>query len=157
MSDSERDYILTRAGAEKLKAELDELRGPKREALAKRLHFAIKQGDLSENADYTAAKEEQGFLEGRIQEIETILRKATVVDQPASNDVVAVGSTVVIAWDGQDPETYYLVGVTEANPRQGKISLESPIGRALIGHRVGEVAEAETPTGPKRIKILEIR
>lgn len=156
MSREERDYILTREGAEKIQAELEELRGPKRTALAKRLRAAIKQGDLSENADYIAAKEEQAFLEGRIQELEAILRVSEIVDQPASKDVVGVGSTVLIALDGREPETYHLVGVTEANPREGKISHESPIGSALMGHRAGETAEAQTPAGTIKLKIIEI-
>jgi transcription elongation factor GreA len=157
MSKDEREYILTRDGAKKIQSELDELRGPKRLALAERLHAAIKQGDLSENADYISAKEDQAFLEGRIQELEAILRISTIVDQPASRDQVGVGSTVVVALDNRPPETYHLVGVTEANPREGKISHESPIGRALMGHRAGDTAEAQTPGGTISLKVLEIR
>jgi transcription elongation factor GreA len=157
MSKDERDYILTREGANKIQAELEELRGPKRTELAQRLRAAIKQGDLSENADYIAAKEDQAFLEGRIQELEAILRVSEIVDQPASKDVIGVGSTVVIALNGHDPETYHLVGVTEANPREGKISHESPIGKALMGHRAGDTARAETPGGTIELKIVEIR
>ncbi len=157
MSRDERDYILTREGAEKIQAELEELRGPKRTALAKRLRAAIKEGDLSENADYIAAKEEQAFLEGRIQELEAILRFSEIVDHPVSSDIVGVGSTVVVTLNGRPPETYHLVGVTEANPREGKISHESPIGRALMGHRAGDTAKAETPGGAIELKIIEIR
>jgi transcription elongation factor GreA len=157
MSREEREYILTREGADKIQSELEDLRGPRRTALAKRLRAAIKQGDLSENADYIAAKEEQAFLEGRIQELEAILRVSEIVDQPASKDIVGVGSTVVVALDGREPETYYLVGVTEANPRQGKISHESPIGSALMGHRAGDTAKAQTPAGTIDLKIIEIR
>jgi transcription elongation factor GreA len=157
MSKDEREYILTREGADKIKTELEELTGPKRTALAKRLRAAIKQGDLSENADYIAAKEDQAFLEGRIQELEAILRVSEIVDQPASKDQIGVGSTVVVAFDGRSPETYHLVGVTEANPREGKISHESPIGSALMGHRAGETAKAVTPAGTIQLKILEIR
>jgi transcription elongation factor GreA len=157
MSKEEREYILTREGAEKIKEELEELRGPKRLALAKRLRAAIKQGDLSENADYIAAKEEQAFLEGRIQELEAILRVSQIVDRPASKDEIGVGSTVVVVLDGRPPETYHMVGVTEANPREGKISHESPIGRALMGHRAGDIAEAQTPGGTIKLKIVEIR
>ena len=157
MTKDERDYILTREGADKIQTELEDLRGPKRTALAKRLRAAIKQGDLSENADYIAAKEEQAFLEGRIQELEAILRFSEIVDEPASKDIVGVGSTVVVALDGHEPEIYHLVGVTEANPRQGKISHESPIGSALMGHRAGETAEAQTPAGSIKLKIVEIR
>jgi len=148
---------LTREGAAKLKAELAELRGPKRDALAKRLRHAVQQGDLSENADYISAKEDQGFLEGRILELETILREAVVVDPPQASDEVALGSTVVVAVDGGSPETYQLVGMKEADPRRGKITHESPIGRALMGRRVGDTVEAVTPGGALRLRILEIR
>jgi transcription elongation factor GreA len=148
---------LTREGSAKLKAELAELRGPKRDALAKRLRHAVQQGDLSENADYISAKEEQGFLEGRILELETILREAVVVDPPQASDEVALGTTVVVAVDGGSPETYQLVGMKEADPRRGKITHESPIGRALMGRRVGDTVEAVTPGGALRLRILEIR
>ncbi|MGA9532993.1 MAG: transcription elongation factor GreA [Anaerolineales bacterium] len=157
MAREERDLVLTREGAAKVEAELKELEGPKRQDLAKRLRFAIKQGDLSENADYIAAKEEQAFLEGRIQELKAILRKATIVDERTNTDEVGVGSTVVIAEDGRPQQTYKLVGATEANPREGKISNESPIGRALLGKRVGNTAIATTPAGEIEMEVIEIR
>lgn len=157
MAQEERDLVLTKEGAAKVKAELAELEGPKRQDLAKRLRFAIKQGDLSENADYIAAKEEQAFLEGRIQELKAILRQATIVDERTNSDEVGVGSTVVIAENGRPDQTYKLVGATEANPRDGKISNESPIGRALLGKRVGDTAVATTPAGEIEMKIVEIR
>ena len=146
---------LTQEGAKKLEAELAELTGPRREELARRLRSAIQMGDLSENADYHKAKEEQAFLEGRIQEIEAVLRTAVVVEKSRS-DVVSVGSTVTVQEENLDPETYDLVGAKEADPRNGKISNESPIGRALMDHKVGEVVEAETPGGKIRFKILKI-
>jgi transcription elongation factor GreA len=152
-----RPLYLTPEGAAKLRADLEDLRGPKRQALAKRLRHAIQQGDLSENADYISAKEEQAFLEGRILELETILREASVVDTPTTSDVVDLGTTVVVAEAGREPETYLLVGLKEADPRQGKISHESPLGRALMGKRVGDTAEAVTPGGTIRMQILEIR
>jgi transcription elongation factor GreA len=151
---TQRTY-LTQEGEKKLRAELAELTGPRREELAKRLRSAIQMGDLSENADYHKAKEDQAFLEGRIQEIEAVLRTAVVVKKSRS-DVVAVGSTVTVQEDNFDPETYYLVGAKEADPRNGKISNESPIGRALMDHKVGDVVEAETPGGKIRFKILKI-
>jgi transcription elongation factor GreA len=150
-------YYLTPEGQAKLKAQLEELRGPRRTALAKRLRAAVQQGDLSENADYIAAKEEQAFLEGRIQELEIVLRNATLIEEGASGDEVAIGSTVVVASDGQPAETYQLVGIKEADPRNGRISHESPIGKALLGHRVGEIARAETPAGVIEFKIIKIR
>lgn len=146
---------LTPEGETKLRAELAELTGPRREQLAQRLRSAIQMGDLSENADYHKAKEDQSFLEGRIQEIEAVLRTAIIIEKTHS-DVVTVGSHVTVREEGFDPETYYLVGAKEADPRNGKISNESPIGRALIDHRVGDVIEAETPGGKLKFKILKI-
>ncbi|MEW6567548.1 MAG: transcription elongation factor GreA [Chloroflexota bacterium] len=154
---SEREIYLTPEGAQQLRAELAELRGPRREALAGRLRHAVQQGDLSENADYIAAKEEQAFLEGRIQELENILREAIIVEAGGSRTEVTIGATVVVAVDGGGTETYQLVGVKEANPRQGKISHESPIGLALMGKRVGDVAMAHTPGGIIEMRVVEIR
>ncbi len=150
-------HYLTAEGAERLKNELDYLKGPAREQLAQRLRAAIQQGDLSENADYIAAKEDQAFLEGRIQELTTILSNVQIIDETKTNrDVVDIGAHVTIQEEDFDPETYYIVGPKEADPRQARISHESPIGRALIGHRVGETVTAETPNGAIRFKILKI-
>lgn len=146
---------LTPEGEAKLKTELAELTGHRREELAQRLRSAIQMGDLSENADYHKAKEDQAFLEGRIQEIEAILRTATVVEKKQS-DVVIIGSHVTIQEDGFDPETFYVVGAREADPRNGKISNESPIGSALMGHKVGDTVDADTPGGKTRLKILKV-
>jgi transcription elongation factor GreA len=146
---------LTPEGAAKLEAELKELTGPRREELSQRLRSAIQMGDLSENADYHKAKEDQGFLEGRIQEIEAVLRTAIIVEKRHS-DVVTVGSTVTVQEDSFSPETYYLVGAKEADPRNSKISNESPIGKALMDHKVGDVVEAETPGGKLKFTILKI-
>ncbi|GAB4488593.1 MAG: transcription elongation factor GreA [Anaerolineales bacterium] len=147
---------LTAEGAEKLKLELTELKGPQREALAKRLREAIQMGDLSENADYHKAKEDQAFLEGRIQELEYILSAAQIIDSTVATDVVRVGVTVTVQEEDFEPETYYIVGAKEADPRAGKISNESPIGRALMDHKVGDVVEAQTPGGVLKLKILKI-
>ena len=146
---------LTPEGAEKLRAELKELTGPRREELSQRLRSAIQMGDLSENADYHKAKEDQAFLEGRIQEIEAVLRNAIIVEKTHS-DVVTVGSTVTVQEDAFSPETYQIVGAKEADSRNNKISNESPIGRALMEHKVGDLVEAETPGGKIRFKILKI-
>ena len=147
---------LTAEGAEKLKTELAELKGPQREALAARLRDAIQMGDLSENADYHKAKEDQAFLEGRIQELEYTLGNAHIVDGTARKDVVSVGMRVTVQEGDFDAETFYIVGAKEADPRSGKISHESPFGRALMDHRIGEVVEAQTPGGAIRLKILKI-
>lgn len=150
-------HYLTAEGAERLKNELEYLKGPAREQLAQRLRAAIQMGDLSENADYIAAKEEQGFIEGRIQELTQILSNVQIIEEKKSNrDVVDIGSHVTIQEDDFDPETYYIVGPKEADPKQSRISHESPIGRALLGHRVGETVTAETPNGSIRFKITKI-
>lgn len=146
---------LTPEGETRLKAELEELTGPRRQELAQRLRAAIQMGDLSENADYHKAKEDQGFLEGRIQEIEAILRMAVIIENKHS-DVVTVGSHVTIQEAGYPPETYHVVGAKEADPRNGKISNESPIGRALMDHRAGETVQADAPDGKIEFKILKI-
>jgi transcription elongation factor GreA len=147
---------LTPEGEEKLKAELEELKGPKREDLSQRLRSAIQMGDLSENADYHKAKEDQGFLEGRIQELESILRNTVIIEKAAGQDFVFIGAHVTIQEGNEEPETYHLVGPTEADPRKGKISHESPIGRALLDKKVGDVAQAEAPGGTIKFKILKI-
>ncbi len=157
MPNQKREIFLTAEGAERLRAELEELRGPKRAALAQRLRHAVQQGDLSENADYQTAKEEQAFLEGRIQELEEVLRLAQIVESPESPDVVRIGTTVIVAEGEAEPEEFQVVGIKEADPRRRRISHESPIGMALLGKRVGETAVARTPAGEIRMKILEIR
>lgn len=152
---AQKEQYLTPEGEKKLRTELAELTGQKREEIAQRLRSAIQMGDLSENADYHKAKEDQSFLEGRIQEIEAILRTATIIEKKQS-DVVTVGSKVTIQEDNFDPETYDLVGAKEADPRNGKISNESPFGKALLDHKVGETVEAETPGGKIKLKILKV-
>ena len=147
---------LTPEGEAKLKAELEDLKGPRREELAQRLRSAIQMGDLSENADYHKAKEDQGFLEGRIQEIEAILRNSVLIEKTVSSDMVSIGSHVTIQEEDFDPETYHIVGPTEADPRKGKISHESPIGVALMNKKVGQIAEAQAPGGKIKFKILKI-
>jgi transcription elongation factor GreA len=147
---------LTAEGAEKLKAELADLKGPQRTALALRLREAIQMGDLSENADYHKAKEDQAFLEGRIQELEYTLSNAHIVDGTARKDVVSVGMHVTVQEEDFDPEIFHIVGAKEADPRNGKISHESPFGHALMDHKVGDVVAVETPGGKTRLKILKI-
>ncbi len=147
---------LTQEGITRLNAELQELKGPRRTELAKRLRSAVQMGDLSENADYHKAKEDQAFLEGRIQEIEYMLRNSVVIEKNAAAGTVGIGSHVTIQEAGQPEETYHVVGPKEADPRNGRISYESPIGRALVDHRVGETVEVETPAGRLKFKILKI-
>jgi transcription elongation factor GreA len=147
---------LTPEGADRLRAELAELTGPRREDLAARLRAAIQMGDLSENADYHKAKEDQGFLEGRIQELEYILSNAVMIEKNGDHEVVAIGSHVTIQEADEPPEIYHIVGPTEADPANGRISYESPIGKALMDHRIGETVQVETPGGVVRFKILKI-
>lgn len=152
-----KQYPMTEEGARKLRQELDELTGPRRQDLAKRLRHAIQQGDLTENADYLKAKEDQAFLEGRIQELELILKDVQIVAPDPQTDQVSIGRTVVVVEDPYQPEIFRIVGVKEADPAVGKISHESPIGMALIGKRTGDRVTVETPGGTLRLKILEIR
>jgi transcription elongation factor GreA len=149
--------ILTPDGAKKIREELEQLKGPSRTALAARLRAAIQQGDLSENADYTSAKEEQSFLEGRILELENLIKDAAIVDPDSTpRDVVSLGCRVTVAEEGSDSEVFQIVGSTESDTRARKISLESPIGKALFGHRAGESVEVPTPSGKISFRIQKI-
>jgi len=149
---------LTADGVKKLEEELEELKSPARTELSKRLKAAIEQGDLSENADYSKAKEDQGFLEGRIQEIENMLKNYIVIDErQRSNGTVEIGATITIQEGRDEPETYYLVGPAEADPAQGKISFQSPIGSALLDHKIGDEVRVSAPGGDMVFKIIDIK
>jgi len=151
-------HYLTEEGEQKLRQELAELRGPRRSELAQRLRVAIQQGDLSENADYHKAKEDQAFLEGRIQELEIVLRDAVIIPSNATMDgIVGIGSKLLVREKGREPIDYSVVGAKEADPRNGKISNESPIGRALLGHRAGDSVSFDTPTGAVTLEIVEVK
>jgi transcription elongation factor GreA len=139
--------FLTPEGKENLERELEELKTKGRKDLAERLKQAISMGDLSENADYHKAKEDQGFLEGRIQELESILYHSEVIESRSVYHEVSVGAKITIKEADYPAETYHLVGRNEANPSEGKISHHSPIGKALMGHKVGDVVKAELPNG----------
>lgn len=152
--------FLTKEGFEKLQEELDHLRTVKRQEVAERLHEAMEGGELIENAEYEAAKNEQAFVEGRIQELEMLLASARVIEEDEKNHragVVAVGSTVTIQEQGFGAETYTIVGAAEANPREGKISNESPIGKAILNRIVGDTVHVETPDGTYKVKIINVR
>ena len=154
---SEQAY-LTKQGEADLRNELKELIEVKRPELARRLKEAIAQGDLKENADYHDAKEQQGFIEGRIQHIEAILRNATIIEDNGPSDEVRIGSTVIIREVGTDEdEEYKIVGSAEANPRERKISQKSPIGKALLGEKKGRKVKVETPDGPVKFTIIDVR
>ncbi len=150
---------LTEEGAAELRRELDDLLTVKRPALAIRLKEAIAQGDLSENADYHDAKEQQAFLEGRIQYLEGLLHSAIIVPDGGlkKSSMINVGNEVTVQEDNEPPETFTIVGAAEANPREGKISNESPLGRALLGHKVGDKVKVEAPAGQLTFKIKSIK
>jgi transcription elongation factor GreA len=150
------DVFITREGADNLRKELEELCGPRRQEMAARLRHAIQQGDLTENANYISAKEDQAFLEGKIMELEDVLRRAIIIEDVLSSDSVSIGSTVTVAFDDDTRQTFKVVGVKEADPRNGKISHQSPLGMALIGKGPGETARAETPSGTIDLTVIEI-
>jgi transcription elongation factor GreA len=151
------ETYLTAEGKTRLQNELDYLKGPARTQLALRLRTAIQQGDLSENADYIAAKEEQGFLEGRIQELDQVLKNVIIIDDIKQNrGIVGIGAKVTIQEDEFPTETFHLVGPKEADPVNGRISHESPIGSALIGHAIGDAVTVQTPNGSMTFKIIHI-
>jgi len=152
-----KEIYLTSEGAQNIQEELKELIGPRRVDIAKRLRNAISMGDLKENAEYITTKEDQAFLEGKIAEFQQILKIAIIVEGNGGNEQVSIGSTVVVVIDGEAPQTYKLVGIKEADPRNGKISNESPIGSSLLGKRVGDTTTAETPGGDLIMEIQEIR
>lgn len=151
---TDRNQYLTAAGRQKLQEELNHLRNVRLPQVAASLKEAIGEGDLSENAGYAESKREQGLVVGRILDIEAILANAQHLDANVRTDRVTVGSRVTIVEENYPPETYQIVGVAEADPTAGRISHESPLGRAMMGHRVGDSVEAITPGGLLRIRIL---
>ncbi len=157
MSDKQPIY-LTKKGLDELKAELDELINVKRPANIIAIKEARALGDLSENADYDAAKDEQAQIEGRIQKIEKMIEKATIIEE-TSKDEVGIGSTVQIKYVDEEDETdeYMIVGSQEADPFMSKISNESPIAQALLNKKVGDIVTVESPNGSYQIEITEIK
>ncbi|MBT3835187.1 transcription elongation factor GreA [Candidatus Peribacteria bacterium] len=159
-SEEEQEILITKEGLQQLKEELDELKNVRRKEVAERLREAISYGDLSENAEYEEAKNEQAFVEGRILELEKKIKLAKIISgkQAGKSQVVDIGSTVTVLEKGErgDPETYTIVGSTEANPIEHKISNESPIGNALLGRSKGDVVEVEAPGGQFKYEIVKI-
>ncbi len=152
------EIYLTKEGEAELRKKLLELTEHRRPELARKLKEARAQGDLKENADYHDAKEQLGIVEGRVQQIEATLNSAIIVDNTGPSDEVRVGSVVVIREDGYDEdEEYRIVGSAEANPRERKISQKSPIGSALLGKARGRKVKVQTPDGPVKFKIVDIR
>lgn len=146
--------IISREGLEKLKKELEFLKTEKRKEVAGRIKRALEQGDLSENAEYAEAKEEQAFTEGRIIELEEKIKNAEVIKNGKS-ETIKPGSRIRVKFNGSEMN-FEIVGASEADPSEGRISNESPIGSVLLDHKVGDKVEAETPSGKMQYEILKI-
>ena len=148
---------ITPQGFKKLENELELLRSVKRHELAQRLHEAIEEGgELEENAAYEVAKIEQAFLEGRIREIEVKLGLAILIEPSGPTDEAQIGSTVIVQENGGNPEVYTIVGASEANPKEGLISYQSPLGQALLTKHAGEEVFVKAPTGELHFRIIKV-
>jgi transcription elongation factor GreA len=152
-----KEVVLTREGFEKLKAEIEEMSTVRRREVAERIKEAREFGDISENSEYDDAKNEQAMLEAKIAQLEERLRDATVIDaDDVSTDAVALGSMITLETPA-GKATYQLVGSAESDPDENRLSNESPIGRAIIGHKKGETVDVVTPGGPIKVKIVSIK
>jgi len=153
-----KEVILTYEGLKKLEEELEHLRGVKRKEVAERIKQALSFGDISENSEYDEAKNEQAYIEGRIAQIETMLKNAKVIDEDeVSTEMVGLGSKVnLLDMEYNEKLEYSIVGSTEADPAKHKISNESPVGKALLGKKKGDVVEVAVPDGVIKFKILKI-
>src|SRR5262245_12011280 len=140
-------YLLTQEGLLKLNEELKHLINDKRKEVIERIREAAAHGDLAENADYDQAREEQSFIEGRIQEIEDMIKNAEIITASTQHSNVTIGSTIKVKVDGAEERTYSIVGSNEANPSEGKISNESTVGKSLLGKKMGDKVKIETPAG----------
>ena len=149
-------YLLTPQGLEKLNKELKELVENKRKEVIERIREAAAHGDLSENADYAQAREEQSFIEGRIAEIEEIVKNAEIIAQGGHGNNVTIGSSVTVKVNGVEKQ-YAIVGSNEANPKEGKISNESMVGQALLGRKTGEKFKITAPAGEVEYEIVSIK
>ena len=155
MNNPDKPQYVSAEGLKKLQAELEDLRTVKRAEVAERIHAAMEFGDFTENSELEQAKNDQAFLEGRIMTLEQTIKNAQVIDETAKHDLVEVGSHVTVQSDGRK-ETYTIVGSAEAAPSEGRISNESPVGRALMGHRAGETVKLAVPAGAVEMKILAV-
>jgi transcription elongation factor GreA len=155
---NEKQFPMTAAGKQKLEDELDFLKTIKRKEVVERIKIARDFGDLSENAEYDSAKEDQAFVEGRISTLESMIRNAVIINENESNkDIVRLGTTVTfIEVPDGDKESYTIVGSAEADPMEGRISNDSPIAKSMIGRTIGENVRVLTPGGEMEIKILSI-
>lgn len=149
-------HFLTPEGKERLEQELEFLRQVRRPEVAEHIRLAREDGDLSENAGYDAAKEEQAHVEGRILTLENILKNARLIENDGRSSSVTVGSTVTVQEEGYDAETFYIVGPAEVDPTQGRISNKSPLGQALLGKTVGAKVRVNTPNGVTVFAILQV-
>jgi transcription elongation factor GreA len=147
---------LTKEGFERLQNELEYLRTEKRAEVADRLRDAMEDGELIENAELEAAKNEQSFVEGRIKELEILLANAHLIEENTNGDTIQVGSKVTVKEGKMSPEEYVIVGHAEADPRLGRISNESPLGKALLNHKAGDKVNVEAPGGAFEIKIVSV-
>ena len=149
---------LTKEGFDKLQEELEYLRTERRQDVANRLRDALEDGDagIDADAECDAARNEQAFVEGRIREIETILSNAKMIEDNGKNDIVDVGARVTIQEDGFDPESYSIVGAVETNPTNGRISNESPLGKALMGHVARDTVTVKAPNGEFVVSIIKV-
>ena len=150
------DVHITPEGLEAVRSELHELTTVKRPAIVAKIKAAREFGDLSENFEYHAAKNEQGMMEARVKELEAIVKNHVLIEKTKASGIVAMGSTVRFAEDGAEEESYRIVGPAEANPKAGRVSYESALGKALIGHRVGDEVEIKTPSGAYSVRITAI-
>jgi transcription elongation factor GreA len=150
------DVPITPEGLEAVRKELHELTTVKRPNIVGKIKAARELGDLSENFEYHAAKNEQGMMEARINELEAIIKNHVLIEAKVPTGVVGMGSTVRFAEDGEDEQTYRIVGPTEADPKAGRVSNESALGKAMIGHRVGETVQVRTPNGSYNVRITSI-
>jgi transcription elongation factor GreA len=150
------ETLLTPEGYQKLEEELHHLKSVRRPEVARAIHEAKMDGDVMENAGYEEAKRQQAFLEGRIMTVEAMLENAVIIEAALESDRVNLGSRVTVVEDGFEPEAYTIVGSAEANPGQGRISNESPLGRALMGHRAGDRVSFDSPGGPVEVMISHV-
>ena len=150
------DVHITPEGLESVRKELDQLVTVRRPAIVAKIKAAREFGDLSENFEYHAAKNEQGFMEARIKELEQIVKNHVLIHAAKSSGVVSMGSTVRFQEDGEGDEAYRIVGPAEADPKAGTVSYESALGKAMLGHRVGDEVEVKTPNGSYSVRITAI-
>ncbi len=149
--------FLTPEGLKKLEEELEYFRTVRRQEVAQRLRAVLEEQDILENAEYEDAKNEQAFVEGRILTLEDILRNVAIIEEGGPTDRVGIGSRVTVAEDDGEPETYHIVGSVEADPKRGRVSNQSPLGKALLGHRVGDEVIVNVPDGVICFRITAIQ